>query len=397
MTDRLWYADPALLRFRGTITALDDEGRRVVLDRTAFYPTSGGQPHDTGMLGGVRVLDVLDEETRVVHLLAAPLSAAVGDAVEGAVDAARRHDHSRQHTAQHLLSAILEDRFRRPTVSFHLGAETATIDVGGMPIGAPQFAEVEAAVNAAIQDDLPVSWAVHDDVSGLRLRKPTDRTGPIRVVTIADLDVNACGGTHVASTGRLGAILLLGAEKVRDATRLTFVAGSRAVRQARADRDRLAAAANALGCALDEVPALAAKQKATLLDAEKALRGLRKAAAEREARERHAATQADAHGRRVLLLHAEGELDDATRVLAQSFAALPTGLALVTAGATRTVLLAAAPDTGIDCGAVLKAVLAAAGGRGGGQAASAQGSVPDAAALAAAREQLVTQLRLTPP
>jgi alanyl-tRNA synthetase len=394
MTDRLWYADPALLRFRGTVTALEDEGRRVVLDRTAFYPTSGGQPHDTGTLGGVRVTDVLDEEVRVVHVLAAPLAAAVGDAVEGTVDAERRHDHSRQHTAQHLLSAILEDRFRRPTVGFHLGAETATIDVAGLPIGAPQFAEVEAAVNAAIQDDLPVSWAVHEDVSGLHLRKPTDRAGAIRVVTIADLDINACGGTHVASTGRLGVLLLLGAEKVRDATRLTFVAGARAVRQARGDRDRLAAAAQALGCALDDVPTLVTKQKAALLEAEKALRALRKAAAEREARERHAAAAPDAHGRRVLHMTVDGELDDATRTLAQGFAALPGGVALVSAAATRTVLLAAAPDAGVDCGTVLKAVLAEVGGRGGGQAGSAQGTVPDAAALASVRDRLAGALRL---
>ncbi len=397
MTVRLWYEDPALLRFRARITAVEDDGRRIVLDRTAFYPTSGGQPHDTGTLGAAQVTDVLDEDDRVVHVLAAPLAAGVGDEVDGVVDAARRRDHSQQHTAQHLLSAILEDRFRRPTVSFHLGADAATIDVGGQPIGAPQFAEVESVVNSAIQADLPVTWSVLDDVSALKLRKPTDRTGAIRVVTIEGLDVNACGGTHVAATGELGLLLLLGAEKVRDATRLTFVAGARAVRRARTDRDRLSAAASALGCALDEVPQLATKQKSALLEAEKSLRTLQRAAAEREAQTRHAATAPDAQGRRYLVLALPDAMDDATRTLALGFAALPGGVALVTAAGSRTVLLAAAPDTGLDCGVVLKAALAAAGGRGGGQPTNAQGTVPDAESLARVTADLRFHLQGTLP
>lgn len=391
MTVRLWWADTACRRFTAQVTAVEGDGTRVVLDRSAFYPTAGGQPHDTGTLAGVRVVDVEDHDTHLVHVLAAPLPAGAGE-VEGVVDDARRTDHSEQHTAQHLLSAILEDRFRRPTLAFHLGAEVTTIDVGGMGLGPAQFGEVEAAVAEAIRADLPVSSTVHDDVSGLRLRKPTDRTGAVRVVTIDGLDVNACGGTHVRSTGALGALVLIGTEKVRDATRLAFVAGGRAVRRIRADRELLAGTAAVLGCAADELPALVAKQKAALLEAEKALRPLRKAAAEREAQERHAATPADAAGRRVLRLSLPGALDDTTRTLAQAFAALPGGVALVTAAEGRTLLLAAAPGAGLDCGALLKGALAAAGGRGGGQPGMAQGSAPDAAAFAVVQQALETAL-----
>lgn len=391
MTERLWWTDAACRRFTARVATVGGDGTRVVLDRSAFYPTAGGQPHDTGTLAGIRVTDVVDHGTHLEHVLAAPLPAGTAE-VEGVVDDARRTDHSEQHTAQHLLSALLEDRFGRPTLAFHLGAEVTTIDVGGGGVGPAQFAEVEAAVAAAIRADLPVTSTIHDDVRGLRLRKPTDRTGPVRVVTIAGLDVNACGGTHVATTGALGALVLLGSERVRDATRLAFVAGGRAVRRIRADRDLLAATAAVLGCAADELPALVAKQHAALLEAEKALKPLRKAAAEQEARTRHAATAADAAGRRVLRLALPGALDEATRALALAYAALPGGVVLVTATEGRTVLLAAAPDAGLDCGALLKGALAAAGGRGGGQPGMAQGSAPDAAALAAVRTALEAAL-----
>lgn len=389
MTERLYWQDGRLRRFTARVLTLEERGTRVVLDRTAFYPSAGGQPHDTGTLAGAQVLEVLEDGTQIVHLLATPIG--MGD-VEGLVDDARRTDHSTQHTAQHLLSALLEDRFRRPTIAFHLGADTVSIDLAGAPLGPSQFGEVERAVAAAIRENRSVTSAVHPSANGLSLRKPTDRAGPIRVVTIDGLDVNACGGTHVSSTGELGVVLLLDVEKLRDATRLTFVAGARAVVRMRADRALLAASAAALACAADEVPVLAAKQKAALLEAEKALRGYRKAAAEREAGERHASLSPDARGRRLLVLPLDDTLDDATRALALAFAALPGGVVLVTAVAARTVLLAAAGDTAFDCGAMLKAALAAVGGRGGGQPSSAQGSVPDAAALAAVRTAVLAAL-----
>jgi alanyl-tRNA synthetase len=389
MTERLFWSDPGLRRFTAVVMTVEGDGRHVVLDRTAFYPTSGGQPHDVGTLGGIRVIDVVEEDARLVHRLAAPLAATT---VEGVVDDARRTDHSTQHTAQHLLSALLEDRFQRPTIAFHLGSETVSIDIAGHPFGVRQFAEVEFAVAEAIRENRAVSSAVHADVTALRLRKPTDRTGDIRVVTIDGLDVNACGGTHVGRTGELGSVLLLDVEKLRDATRLTFVAGLRGMRRMRSDRELLAASAAALGCAADDIPALAAKQKAALLEAEKDLRVHRKAAAEQAAAARHAATVPDALGRRRLLLTLPGAIGEAERVLAAGFAALPGGVAVVTADEGRTVLMAAAADTGLDCGRVLKAALAAVGGRGGGQATAAQGTVPDAAALAAVRTALLASL-----
>lgn len=384
MTVRLYYDDATLLAFDADVVRVEGDGLRVELDRSAFYPSSGGQPHDTGTLDGIPVTDVVDDGARVVHVLARPLAAG-RTRVAGRVDAARRLDHMQQHTAQHLLSAILEDECRRPTVSFHLGAELSTIDLDGQPLGAHHFAELEARLFRAIGEDRAVTVASVTDTAGLRLRKPTERTGPVRIVTIDGLDVNACGGTHLASTGQLGLVLLLGTEKVKQGTRLSFVAGGRALAHARHQADVLAQLSATFGCAPDEVPGLAAKQRDLLVAAEKMVRALTAEVARREGAERYAGTAPDAAGRRVMDLALDEAIDDRVRATVQAFVAGAQAVALVTSAASRTVLLAASADGGLDAGAVLKPLLAAAGGKGGGSAAQAQGSVPDAAALAAVR------------
>jgi alanyl-tRNA synthetase len=391
MTDRLYYLDTDVLSFDATVIAVEGEGMRVQLDRTAFYPTSGGQPHDTGTLGGARVVDVVDEESRIVHVLDRPLAGALAQ-VHGQVDILRRRDHTQQHTAQHLLSAILHDQFKRPTVSFHLGAEVCTIDLDGLPLGPTQFADVETRVFDAIVADLPVAIAMHDDVTGLRLRKPTDRTGPIRVVTIEGVDVNACGGTHVVSTGQLGMVILLGVEKVKQQTRLSFVAGYRALAHVRKGEARTAELAAAFGAALDELVPLAIKQRGLVQAADKTVRVLTTELAKREGQDAYAAAVPNAKGRRVLRLDLAESIDDRTRAMVQAFVAGGPAVALVTSSAGNTVLLAASADSGVDAGAVLKPLLQRAGGKGGGSGAQAQGSVPDGAALATIRTEAVAML-----
>src|ERR1039458_1298427 len=143
MTERLYYTDSYLREFRARVVERSGDGRTIYLDRTLFYPTSGGQPFDTGSLGGVAVVDVVDEEERIAHLLAAPLASDGAVEVAGAIDWDRRFDHMQQHSGQHLLSAIFQEVFHLHTASFHLGAESSTIDLDGGALDARTLAEAE--------------------------------------------------------------------------------------------------------------------------------------------------------------------------------------------------------------------------------------------------------------
>ncbi|MDQ8169151.1 MAG: alanyl-tRNA editing protein, partial [Gemmatimonadota bacterium] len=235
MTDRLYYTDARLDRFTAAVLDIADDGRRVYLDRTAFYPTSGGQPHDLGTLGGIAVVDVIDEDDRIAHCLAEPIGVPVGAMLVGQIDMTRRFDHMQQHTGQHLLSAMLADHFDWPTLSVHFGDDTNTVDVAAEDIDPAALADLERRANALIVQNRPVTISFEDAAAATGLRKPSDRDGELRIVTIEGIDRGACGGTHVDSTGEIGALLLRRAEKTKGHTRLEFVCGHRAVTRARAD------------------------------------------------------------------------------------------------------------------------------------------------------------------
>src|SRR5215831_8264254 len=159
MNERLYYTDCYLREFRSRVAAVEEEGRRVYLERTAFYPTSGGQPYDVGSLGGVEVLEVVDEEDRIAHRLAAPLQ---GEEVTGLIDWHRRFDHMQQHTGQHLLSAVFEELYRAPTVSFHLGADISTIDLAPAAFTPEQIENAEKRCAAIVAEARPVAITFED-------------------------------------------------------------------------------------------------------------------------------------------------------------------------------------------------------------------------------------------
>src|SRR5262249_53879968 len=214
MTDRLYYTDSTLTDFDASVVDARVVGDRphVVLDRTAFYPTSGGQPFDTGCLGGVPVVDVFDrDDGEVVHVLGAPLNGTTS--VRGAVDWARRFDHMQQHTGQHILSAAFDREVAARTTSFHLGAEAATIDLD-RELTPSQIAAAERAANWVVWEDRPVTvrFATAEEASRLPLRKEPVRTGRLRLVEVTDFDLSACGGTHVQRTGMIGVIAVAGWE-----------------------------------------------------------------------------------------------------------------------------------------------------------------------------------------
>src|SRR5512142_2916696 len=255
MTERLYYQDCYLREFRARVVDTADEGRRVYLDRTAFYPTSGGQPFDLGSLGGIAVREVIDEEDRIAHLLEAPL---VATEVQGLVDWPRRYDHMQQHTGQHLLSAVLEELFAIRTASFHLGSEVSTIDVDAASLTPEQIERAEKRCAETIAQARPVRISFEEASATLELRKASERTGTLRIVSIENLDRSACGGTHVRTTAEIGLILAGKSEKIRGITRLEFVCGNRALRRARADYRLLAAIGRTLSVPPEQAPDLLA-------------------------------------------------------------------------------------------------------------------------------------------
>ncbi len=380
-TERLYYTDAYCTRFTATVVDATDGGTRVYLDRSAFYPTSGGQPFDLGTLGGVAVRDVVDEEDRVAHLLAAPL--APGTAVEGEVDWARRFDLMQQHTAQHLLSAVFADRHGWPTVSVHFGDASATLDLDVGQVDAAVLREAERQANAIVTENRPVEVSFEDAATATGLRKASGRTGTLRIVSITGLDRSACGGTHVRHTGEIGVILLRKVERVKKQVRVEFLAGGRAVQRARQDQELLATLAAGFSAGAEEVPALVEGQRAQLKEAEALRRTLVDQLAGYRLRELHAGATPDAGGVRRITYAAQP--GDDLRALGQAATQLAGTVFLATSEAPPTILLATSADSGVDAGALLKAALGVAGGRGGGSPRLAQGTVPDAAALAAVR------------
>jgi alanyl-tRNA synthetase len=386
MTDRLYYGDSYLTSFRASVTEARENGQLLYLDRTLFYPTSGGQPHDLGTINGVAVLEVMDEDAAVAHRLAAPVASSE---VEGQIDWARRFDHMQQHSGQHLLSAILVRDFGFETVSFHLGADISTIELATPSISAAQLACAEASVNEAVFANHPLAVTYEDAATVEGLRKASERSGTLRIVSIPGLDRSACGGTHVRSTGEIGPVLLRRTEKIRGNVRLEFLCGMRAVRRARADFDALNKAAQIFSSAPDDVPALVATQQDKLQEAEKSRRKLAAELAVRRGRELYDACEPGPRGLRIREVILASALDDEVRNEANGFVSQSKAAYLALSKAPPAILLALSPDAGINAGAVLKELLTGAGGRGGGSAQLAQGSLPDSAAL----ETLATELR----
>ncbi|WP_337171686.1 alanyl-tRNA editing protein [Gemmatimonas aurantiaca] len=390
-TARLYYDDATLARFSAIVTDIANEGRVVYLDRSAFYPTSGGQPHDLGWLAEVPVVDVVDEDERIAHHLAEPLGLPVGAMVVGQIDMGRRIDHMQQHTGQHLLSALLADRYGWPTVSVHFGDVTSTVDVAvdaamdgsANDVSAEQLAEqlikqlaeIEARVNTLALDNLDVTISYEDAATASGLRKASDREGVLRIVTIDGLDRSACGGTHVSRTAEIGAILLRRAEKTRGHVRIEFVCGHRAVARARADAELLTRTARPLSAAPQDVPALVEQLQQRVVELEREHKRLTLELAKHEASALWTEAPVDGNGIRRVRVAVAGAVKDA-EPLAQQIIARGNCLMLVTNPAMGGVLLASAADVACDAGRELRAALQLVGGRGGGSPRLAQGAVP---------------------
>src|SRR5256885_8580227 len=263
MTDRLYYHDSFLYSFEAQVLeSVERESKHAIkLDRTAFYPTSGGQVHDTGTVlvdnREVAVIEVSDneEDGTILHFTSEPIE--MGTRIRGLIDAARRRDHMQQHSGQHVLSAAFVRLFDAPTVSFHMGDESCTIDLAVKSLAPDQIAQAERLANEIVTEDRPVMirFVSPDEARKLDLRKlPPKQTGDLRLIDITDFDLTACGGTHVRSTGQIGAILVRKGENVKQGMRVEFVCGLRAVSTARHDYTTLTEAAGLLSTHIHELP-----------------------------------------------------------------------------------------------------------------------------------------------
>jgi alanyl-tRNA synthetase len=396
LTDRLYYRDAFLREFDAQVVSCEPEGGRwkVVLDKTAFYPTSGGQPHDLGRLGDAPVVEVVNAEgqaigadNQVVHYTSAEVP--LGP-VHGHVDWTRRLDHMQQHTAQHLLSAAFIELFGFQTVSFHLGKELSTIDLSTPSIIASHLEEVERRTNEIIFEDRPVviRFGTAEELAEVGIRKQVEREGILRAIEIEGFDRQPCGGTHLERTGQAGSVLIRKLERRRDLSRVEFVAGYRALAAARRDFALLTEAGSLLSCGIADVPAGITK---TIADRRA------QAAAANRIEERLALLEARALLRehdetRGSLLTVVGSADPRTvaaalpeastgylGLLAARLAAVSNVVALLVSRESGHVVFAQSKGLASDLGAALREGLKEFGGKGGGSRDFAQGGLPNPA------------------
>jgi alanyl-tRNA synthetase len=407
MTDRLYYHDSFLYDFDAEVRSIVGTSRpALILDKTAFYPTSGGQIHDTGWISvadspnsKLRVSEVADtEDGHIVHYLEAPLKdLRPGSRVHGEIDASRRRDHMQQHSAQHVLSAAFVRRLNMPTVSFHMADDYCSIDLDTAALTKEHVESAERLANEIIIENRPVDirFVSRDEGAQLGLRKlPPAEREQLRLIDIHDFDLTACGGTHVNQTGQIGCILLRKTEKVRQGYRVEFVAGQRAVSTARKDFSALAETASLFSAQICDVPQQARKS----LEEIKSLRRKYEQSQE-ELAAALAATllseTAESNGRKIIVRTFAGRDLNFLKLLAQRITRQSGSAIALLASESPQIALFFAQSAGqpYDMNALLKETLSKLGGRGGGSKDLAQGGAAKAEGLAetlaAAKEKLV--------
>jgi alanyl-tRNA synthetase len=396
MTVRLYYTDPNLREFDATVAGLGRRNGRtlVTLDRTAFYPTSGGQPFDVGTLGALRVVDVIDEDDgSIAHAVEvggadhSPLPAA-GDRIHGAIDWTRRFDHMQQHTGQHVLSAAFDRLSGVRTVSFHLGAASSTIDLA-REVTPGEMALAEDDANRVVWENRPVTirFVTAEEAARLPLRKEPARGGTLRLIDIEDYDLSACGGTHLARTGGIGVIAIASWERVKGGHRIEFFCGGRALSRFRSLRDMAASAGHLLSVAADDIPSAIERMQTGAKDQRRAIAGLQTDLLQYRVDELTASAEQTSHGRLVArTLDADAH---ALQALAAAVAVKPGHIVvLVSTSRPAIAVVTRSHDVDVQANQMLAALVAQFGGRGGGKPDIAQAGGLDASSseiLAAAR------------
>jgi alanyl-tRNA synthetase len=395
MTKRLYYDDSFLYDFDAEVREVLESPRPgLVLDRTAFYPTSGGQVFDTGWLTSdanakLRVTEVADaEDGKVIHYLEATRDdLKPGTRVHGEIDAARRRDHMQQHSGQHVLSAAFVWLYNMLTVSFHMADDYCSIDLDTPTLTKEQIESAERLANEIVLENraVDIRFVTREEAGKMGLRKlpPTERD-ELRLIDICDFDVTACGGTHVAHTGQIASILLRKMERVRQGWRIEFVAGLRAVTTARRDFTTLTETAALFSAHIYDVPQQARKA----LDEIKSQRKQYEHSQEELAAAYASVLLADAtevDGRKVVVRTVSDRDLNFVKLLAQKVTRLfPNVVALLaTTSPQPSLVFAQSPGQPFDMGALMKDVMTKTGGRGGGSKDMAQGGIPNAEGIEA--------------
>ena len=388
MTERLYYHDSFLYEFDAEVSGLgpasnSDFRSAVVLDRTAFYPTSGGQVFDTGWIvpsdgaNRLRVSEVVESsDGRILHIVEDSGSLQKGSRIHGLIDIDRRRDHVQQHSGQHVLSAAFVHLFNLPTVSFHMGAEACSIDLDTKNLTSAQVEATEILANDVVTGNRPVNirFVTQEEARGLGLRKiPPVERDKLRLIDVYDFDLTACGGTHVSATGQIGSILLRKTEKTRQGWRVEFVCGRRAVATARRDYSILAESGGLLSSHIWETPQQIRKLQEESRASRKSREQLLEELADVQA-SRLLAETLEANGRKVIVRIFPDRDLSFIKLLAQRLARQSAGVvAFLGVRSDAALVFAQSPGQPFDMGALMKEALVRLGGRGGGSKDMAQG------------------------
>lgn len=413
MTDHLYYHNSFLYNFEAQVHSVVETPRpALVLDRTAFYPTSGGQIHDTGAIiagaegtdsaasgGKATVVDVVEAEGgHIVHYLDAPLKdVKPGTKIRGEINPARRRDHMQQHSAQHVLSAAFLRLFHMPTVSFHMADDYSSIDLDTAALSTDQVEAAEKLANEIVLENrsVDIRFATHDEAAQMGLRKlPPANREKLRLIEIEDFDLSACGGTHVNRTGQIGSILLRKTEKVRQGFRVEFVAGQRAVAIARRDFSALTQAAALFSAQIYEVPQQAQKSLDAIRSIRKQLEQSIEDLADSQAKAL-LAENPENQGCRVIVQILEARELSFLKLLAQKLTRQYSNVVALLASKSPHPAIVFSQSAGgsNDMNALLKETVAKLGGKGGGSEDLAQGGISDIEGLASALAQAAEKLQ----
>ena len=394
MTERLYLVDSHLFENECTVLSCEPakEGFDVMVDRTVFFPNKGGQPCDTGILGGVKVVDVRESGDELILRTEGPLP--VGETVTGHIDEKRRLDIMEQHTGEHVLSWCAYKLFDAVNVGFHCALTYATLDLD-KPLTPEQVTEMEDMANGLVRRNLPVTAAIYEseeDLKGVPLRKHAEGLiAPIRVVSIEDADSCTCCAPHVHSTGEIGAIKIVSAVAYKGGMRMTFLCGGRAMKQFQKLQTAVDAIARKVSTAGDEVLSAVEKQEAELKAVKKEKADLT-ARLEGYLTAELKAQAEDVKGKKLLVKLTD---TDPKRLRPLALATLPEkGLTLLlTERNGQLSYVLCANGLKLDMGELIPAVNLALGGRGGGRGTLAQGSAPTPSGLPETVEQLRTYLK----
>lgn len=361
-----YYEHPYLQTLQTKIVSgkKQDSGYLVVLEETIFYPTGGGQPHDTGFINDVPVLDVFEKEGIVYHLLAKDPGT---KDVSSLLNWERRFDHMQQHTGQHLLSALFLDKYAYTTESFHLGTAYSSIDISAANLSIKEQQAVETAVNTVILDNLPVHFymAKKEELKDIPVRKLPPQVEEIRIVEIEKIDYSPCSGTHVARTGEIGSLKILKAEKYKGMTRVYFLCGERARQDYSVKHALISELIALLSVPLEDLPQRVADELEQKRELEQEIQRLQNKLLSYQAQE----IVAQATTSPLFINLSQGTVEQAQQLAGEIFE-LGTFSLVITVG-ERLVLTHNLPDF-LHCGKLVKQKALPLGGRGGGSKFSAQ-------------------------